>query len=168
MTRTFKVLITTALLVFLAFAIYGNTQASTEPQTIRVLLKDYHVELSQFVVTPGRAVRFVVVNDGSMPHQLVVQPYLEARALDWTDMPVVSPFTLRTLEQTFTAGVYRVSCGVADHAEKGMVNVLVANSPQKPPAPLRADVLIPLLALALGSALIIGDSMGLSIMKRKT
>ena len=168
MTRTFKVLIAIALLLFLGFAIYGNTQASTEPQTVQVTLTDYQVDLSQFVVAPGRAVKLVVLNGGTMPHQVIVQPYLAASSTDWTDVPVVSPGTSRTFLQTFNAGVYRVSCGKADHAEKGMVNVLAVNAAPKPSAPLRMDWLIPFLAFVLGSVVIIGDSMGLSLIKRKT
>lgn len=166
MTRTFKALIAVTVVVFLAFAVAGNTRASADPQIVRVTLKDYQVELSQFVVTPGKTIQFLVANDGSLAHRFSVQPYVGASAANLEDAPVIAPGTTRTVQHTFSPGVYRVACAAWDHAERGMVNALVAETTRERAFPLRMDLVIPVLALVLGSTYILGDSLGLRLVQR--
>jgi plastocyanin len=165
MTRTFKVLIGLGLLAFLIFGITRNTQASEQPQVVRVSVKDYQVDLSQFVVTPGRTVRFVVENNGSLPHQLTIQALSSSVTMPNMDNPVIGPGTSRTVQFSLQPGIYRVVCAVADHVEKGMVNVFAADAVRSASFPFPMDIAIPFITLLLGSAFIIGDSVGLRLTK---
>ncbi len=167
MTRTFKVLVALVVVLFLVFAIAGGTHASDEPQVVQVTLSDYQVQLSQFTVTPGKPVQFVVTNSGSLPHQVVVEPYLTSSTTMAQDVPVIAPGTARSIVQTLNAGVYKIECLEWDHATRGMLNVFAADLPRTQPVPLHLDVLIPIAALVLGAAYIIGDSAGLKLIASK-
>lgn len=162
MTRTFKILIAVVLVLFFAFALSGNTQASVEPQIVRVTLTDYKVELSQFTVTPGRVVQFAIDNQSSRVHHFVVLPYVET-SVNPADVTVIAPGTLRTIQRTLAPGIYRVECNEWDHAERGMLNVIAAEAPRPRAFPIRMDFIIPLVALILGSGYIIGDALGLRL-----
>ncbi|MBI4671996.1 MAG: cupredoxin domain-containing protein [Chloroflexi bacterium] len=163
MTRTFKVVIAVGSLLFLAFFIAGSTRASDEPQIIHVTLQDDQVKLSQFVVTPGRVVKFVITNQGALSHQFVVQPFASAGASKVEDAPVIAAGTTWTIQYTLSPGIYRVACSLRDHAEKGMVNVLAADVARPLTIPMNMEFVLPILALVLGSAYIIGDSLGLRL-----
>ncbi len=167
MTRTFKVLVALVVLLFLVFVIAGGTHASDEPQVVQVTLSDYQVQMSQFTVTPGKPVQFVVTNAGSLPHQVVVEPYLADPSAMPQDVPVIAPGMERTIQQTLAAGIYKIECLEWDHAARGMLNVFASDLPHTPSVPLHLDVLIPIAALALGAAYIIGDSMGLKLIASK-
>ena len=165
MTRTFQVLIAVLVVLVLMFALSANTQAAMEPQIVRVTLTDYHVGLSQFTVTPGKAVEFRVENQGALVHQLVVRPYIDAQPANEANALTIAPGTLRTFQQTLAPGVYRVECIGWDHAERGMVNAIAAQTPMSRTLPIRMDFVIPLAALVLGCAWIIGDSLGLRLVR---
>ncbi len=165
MTRTLKVLIAVAIVVFLAFVFVGSTGASVEPQVVRVTLKDYQIGLSQFLVTPGKAVTLVIVNEGDLPHQLAVQRYADTNA-NVAASPVIGSHTAREIQLTLAPGVYRIACVQWDHAERGMVNVVAADTVRSTAMPIQMDFVIPLLGLVLGSVYIIGDSIGLRLTRR--
>ena len=166
MTRTFQMLIAVVVVLVLVFALSANTQASVEPQTVRVTLTDYHVDLSQFTVTPGKSVEFMVENQGTLTHQLAIRPYTDSQTANVTDALTIAPGTTRTFQQTLAPGVYRVECVGWDHAERGMVNVIAAETPVQHALPIRMDIVIPLFALVLGSVWIIGDSLGLRLVRQ--
>jgi plastocyanin len=166
MTRTLQVVIAVVVVLFLVFALSANTQASVEPQIVRVTLTDYQVALSQFTVTPGKSVEFRVDNRGALTHHLVVRPYIDSQTANVADALAIAPGTTRTFQQTLAPGVYRVECVGWDHAERGMVNAIAAEPPAPRALSIRMDVVIPLLTLVLGSAFIIGDSMGLRLVRR--
>jgi uncharacterized cupredoxin-like copper-binding protein len=167
MTRTLKTLVALALLLFLVFVIAEITPASAEPQTVRVTLKDYAVDLSQFVVSSDRAVRFVVDNQSALPHHLAMQRLSNVAAPDSADEPVIAPGTIRTLQHTFAPGVYQIVCLNGDHATKGMVNVFAAEPVRPFAPPIRMDFAIPFLVLVLGSVWILADSAGLRLIRGK-
>jgi uncharacterized cupredoxin-like copper-binding protein len=167
MTRTFKALVALALLLFLVFVIAGTTPASAEPQTVHVTLKDYAVSLSQFVVTSDRAVRFVVDNQSSLPHRLAMQPMSNVAGSNSDDEPVIAPGTIRTLQHTFSPGVYRIVCLTTDHAGKGMLTVFAAEPVRPSASPIRMDFAIPFLVFVLGSVWILADSAGLRLIRTK-
>ncbi len=164
MTRTFKVLIALLVVVFLGFAFVGSTGASVEPQILRVTLKDYQINLSQFVVTPGKSVNLVIDNQGDLPHQLVIQAYNDA-SKNLATSPMIGSHTIQNIPLTLDAGVYRIECVQVNHAARGMVNILAADTPHPMTIPLQMDFVIPVLGLVLGSAYIIADSMGLRLTK---
>ncbi len=165
MTKTLKVLIGLAGVLFLAFLAVGSTRASEEPQIIHVTLKDNRIDLSQSVVAPGKAVTFVVMNSSSLPHQFVVEPYASAGSAHTGEEPMIAPGTSWTIQQTLAAGVYRVACENPDHVERGMATALSAQALPQSPFPVRMDFIIPILALVLGTAYLIGDSLGLRLIR---
>jgi uncharacterized cupredoxin-like copper-binding protein len=165
MTRTLQVVIAVVVVLLLVFAFSANTQASVEPQIVRVTLTDYQVALSQFTVTSGKVVEFMVENRGALTHHLIVRPFIGSQAANEADALAIAPGTTRTFQQTLAPGVYRVECVGWDHAERGMVNALAAETPSPRALPNRMDIVIPLLMLVLGSAYILGDSMGLRLVR---
>ncbi len=166
MTRTFKILIAVTVVAFLVFAFAANTRASVEPQVVRATLDDFNMDLSQFTVAPGKPVTFVVTNEGTLSHQLQVQPFFGASASDVVQGPVIAPGTSRTVQFTLSPGVYRVSCALWDHADRGMVTALAAEATPQKSFPVQMDIIVPLLAFVLGSAYIIGDSLGLRLVRQ--
>ncbi len=166
MTRTFQVLIAVLVVLVLVFVLSANTQASMEPQTVHVTLTDYHVDLSQFTVTPGKAVEFMVENQGALTHQLVIRPYVDMKPADAAGALTIAPGTTRTFQQTLAPGVYRVEGIGWDHAERGMVNAIAAETPAPRTLPIRMDIIVPLFALVVGSVWIIGDSLGLRLVRQ--
>ena len=162
MTRTFKVLIGVVVVVFLVFVFAGSTGAAAEPQVVRVTLSDYQIQLSQFVVAPGKAVTLVLANNSETPHQLEIAPWA-GNASKTVASPIIGAHTTQTLQLTLDAGIYRIACVQTNHAEQGMVTALAANTPAPVSLPLQMDFVIPILGLVLGSALIIGDSLGLRL-----
>ena len=164
MTRTFKVLIALAVVVFLGLAFAGSTGASVEPQVMRVTLKDYQINLSQFVVTPGKAVNLVIDNQGDAPHQLVIQAYADT-SKNLVTSPMIGSHTIQSMSLTLDPGVYRIECVQVDHAARGMMSILAADAPHPLTIPLQMDFVIPVLGLVLGSAYIIGSSLGLRLTK---
>ncbi len=166
MTRTFQVLIAVVVVLVLVFALSANTQASVEPQTVRVTLTDYHVDLSQFTVAPGKSVEFMVENQGALTHQLAIRPYTDSQPATAADALTIAPGTVRTFKQTLAPGVYRVECVGWDHAERGMVTAIAAETPAARTLPIRMDIIVPLFALVVGSVWIIGDSLGLRLVRQ--
>ncbi|MCL5950622.1 MAG: cupredoxin domain-containing protein [Chloroflexi bacterium] len=163
MTRTLRLLIAVVVVILLAFAVAGNTVASVDPQVVDVTLTDSQLNLSQFSVASGKTVRFVVDNQGTMAHQLRIEPYAGSTAENIVNEPVVAPNTSRTFDLTLNPGVYRIECALWDHAERGMTNAIVVNTAQSRTFPIQMDLIIPLMALVAGCIFIIGDTMGLRL-----
>ncbi len=166
MTRTLRVLIAATVILVLVFMVAGTTRASEEPQVVRVTLKDYQIGLSQFTVAPGKAVKFILANQGELSHQVVIQPWSDASMANGIESPVIGSHTSQEVQFTLAPGVYRISCVQWDHADRGMVNVVAADTVHPMTIPVQMDFVIPLLALVLGSAYIIGDSMGLRLTRQ--
>jgi plastocyanin len=163
MTNLAKALVATAILVVLVFWVSGRIQASGQPQVIQVTMRDYQLELSQHTITPGRPVKFVVTNAGSTAHQFVVEPFAGVNAPSIPADPVIGSGTSRTILHTFGPGVFRVTCGIADHAEKGMINVLAADPPEPARSSLPVEFLVSFFLLAGLTVFIVGDSLGLHL-----
>lgn len=163
MTRTFKVLIGVVVVAFLVFVFAGSTGAAVEPQVVQVTLRDYQIELSQFVVTPGKQVTLVLNNVGESPHQLEITPWAGGDATKVVASPMLGSHTTQSIQLTLDPGIYRIACVQTNHADQGMVTALAANAPHPTTIPLQMDFLIPILGLILGSAFIIGDSLGLRL-----
>lgn len=157
MSRTLKGLIALPVVLILVLALAGNAGAGEEPQVVRVTLKDSQIQLSQFVVVAGKTIKFIVANQGSLSHQIVIEPMFGAAAAPSDAAPIVGTNTSWEIPHTLAPGIYRIRCGIADHTEQGMVSALVAEVPRQS-APMSMEFVIPLLTLAVGSAYIIWDS----------
>lgn len=167
MTRTLRILVAATAVILLAFLLVSNTGASDEPQVVKVNLRDYRVDLSQFSVAPGKTVRFIVENDGATAHQLTIEPWAGQVDANVPADLVVAPNTSRTLDKTFSPGVYRVECNEWDHAERGMVTALAVGAAPRRTFPLQMDLIVPLLGLFVGATFIISDALGLRLVKSK-
>ncbi|MBI5304487.1 MAG: cupredoxin domain-containing protein [Chloroflexi bacterium] len=163
MAHPVKVLIAVTVMLLLVFVVAGNTGASAEPQIVQVTLKDYQINLSQFVVAPGKAVTLVITNAGELPHKLIVQSYESADKANVAASPVIGSHTSQPVQFTLEPGVYRIECEQTDHAKRGMVNVIAAQTTPQKSFPLQMDFLILILGLVMGSAYIIADSLGLRL-----
>lgn len=165
MTRTFKILLGVAVVVFLTFLVVGSTRASTEPQVVHVTLTDSGIALSQRVVAQDRAVSFVVTNMGSLAHQFAVVSYEGTASMAAAAQAVIAPATTWTINRTFAAGVYRVECLNPDHVNRGLATPLAAQALPQAVFPVPMDSVIPILALALGAAYLVGDSLGVRLIR---
>ncbi len=163
MTRTLQVLIAVGIVLVLTFLVAGSTGASDEPQIVRVILKDYQVELSQFTVTPGKSVQFVVANQGALAHQFIVEPYVSPVSVGAENVQLIAPGTTWTIQRKLSPGVYRVTCANADHAKQGMVNAMAAQAVPQKTTPIQIDFVVSILAIVLGSVYIIGDTLGMRL-----
>jgi|GEM_PF-2806386 hypothetical protein len=167
MTRTFKVLIAMLVVLVLIFAVAGSIGASDEPQLVRVTLKDYQVELSQFTIVPDKKVDFVIANKSAQPHQFILEPYASAEKVNAEQALVIGPGTMWTIQRTLTPGIYRATCAIGEHAKEGMINVLAAQTEPRQSLPIQTQFGVSILALVLGCVFIIGDSLGLRLTHSK-
>jgi plastocyanin len=148
-----------------AFAAVGSTYASQEPQTVHIDLTDSQVHVSQFVVAAGRPIKFEIANGGTIPHHLVVRP-LSAGNASGGDEPVIGAHTTRTIDQALAPGIYRVSCDLFDHAERGMVSAIAVETTPHSAFPIPVNGLVSLLIFVAGCVYIIGDTLGFRLIQK--
>lgn len=165
MTLTFKVLIGVTLILVAAFSVVTSTGASADPQIVHVSLTDTQMRLSQFVVAADRPVRFEVTNEGTLAHSLSVRP-MTAPISDTGNELVIGARTMQIINQTLPAGIYRVYCSFFDHADRGMQSAIAAETTSRTMYPFPMTGLVSILGLVLGCAYIIGDSLGLRLIRR--
>ena len=161
MSLTLKVLIAVSVTVVLALAIGGSTGASLEPQTVRVTLTDNQITLSQLAVVSDRVVILYITNTGELTHKLVVEAYPNENNTTRIESPVIGAHTTQPVQFKLVRGLYRILCVRTDHAERGMVTSIAAQRTLQEAGALPFELTIPLLALVLGSAYIIADTLGL-------
>jgi hypothetical protein len=160
MSGAFKVLVAVAVVLLVVFIAAGTTGASVEPQIVRVSLTDYQIGVSQFTVVPDKVVTLVINNQGEMAHHLVIQPYVSANEANTITGPVVGAHTSQTFQVTLAPGVYRMECEQIDHANRGMVTAIAAQTPPTITFPVDVNFVVSVLGLVLGCAFILIDSMG--------
>jgi plastocyanin len=100
------------------------------PARVSVRLSEWKVELSQQAVAAG-AVRFIVTNDGSIPHAFEV----EGAGIE-QETETIQPGASDTLTLTLRPGTYEVYCPVGEdsHKKLGMeshLRVVSANAPSR-------------------------------------
>ena len=102
-----------------------------------------------------------------MAHKLVIRPYANADANlnPVVENQVIGSHTSQSVQFKLEPGIYRIECEQIDHAERGMVNAIAAQSPPQKSSSLPMDFVIPVLGLVLGSVYLIGDSLGLRLTK---
>jgi uncharacterized cupredoxin-like copper-binding protein len=95
------------------------------PTTVDVHLTEYKVEMSKTSIPVG-AVKFNITNDGSIVHELVIEPGgavddpLESNNTP-SEVEDIQPGQTVTFEWTFdTPGKYQLSCHLPGHFENGM------------------------------------------------
>jgi uncharacterized cupredoxin-like copper-binding protein len=94
------------------------------PTDVKVTLTEFKIELDQSSV-PAGAVRFVITNDGTIPHEFVLEP---AGAMDEpfeidgveSEAEDIQPGDTVTLEWTLEPGDYHLGCYIKGHFEAGM------------------------------------------------
>lgn len=160
MSRGFKVLMAVTVGMVVIFIAAGTTGASVEPQVVRVTLDDNQIGLSPFTVVPGKAVNLVINNQGDMAHRLRVLPYVGGSESNTILGPVVAAHSAYAFQLTLAPGVYRIECTQTTHAERGMVNAIVAQTPLAAALPFDMRFALSMLGLVLGSAFLIIDSLG--------
>jgi uncharacterized protein (DUF305 family)/uncharacterized cupredoxin-like copper-binding protein len=107
----------------------ATTAASEQTGTeqIAVTLTEFSIELASTTLHAGRPYTFVVTNDGTVPHEFVIErlgathePLVDG---DQTAMVTgIAPGETRTLGWTFTeAGSYQLACHEPGHYEAGQV-----------------------------------------------
>ncbi len=163
MSRTFKLVMIVTVALFLVILAAGTTRASEEPQIVRVVLRDYQVETSRFVVTSARPVQFVIANVGTLAHQFLVQPMTRNDATAADHAPVIAAGTLRTVQTVLSPGVYRIECAVKDHVERGMFSAIASETAPQVVFAMPIQSWFPLLMFVLGCVYIISDSVGLRL-----
>ncbi len=95
------------------------------PTAVNVHLTEYKVEMSKTSIPVG-AVKFTITNDGSLVHEVVLEP---AAAMDAplsangaeAEAQDIQPGQTVTLEWTIdTPGQYQLGCHLPGHFENGM------------------------------------------------
>ncbi|MFN8053603.1 MAG: multicopper oxidase domain-containing protein [Acidimicrobiales bacterium] len=91
----------------------GAAPGSTETKIVEVMLSEFKVEPASIDVVPGQKVQLVVMNHGTMPHDLKVDGSTGTAMLDpgAKEIVTVGPFEAST----------QAWCTVAGHKEAGMV-----------------------------------------------
>ncbi|WNV74259.1 plastocyanin/azurin family copper-binding protein [Geodermatophilus sp. DSM 44513] len=93
----------------------AESPAEAEAQTVAASLGEMYIELGGEVATPG-TYTFEVVNDGQLPHNLIV----ERDGEDVTGTEVLQAGESATLEVTLEDGDYVFYCSVGSHRAQGM------------------------------------------------
>lgn len=118
----------------------GGSNA-TSPIEVTVTLTEFAVDMSQTEFEAGVEYRFVVSNEGAVPHELMFLPPVEAGAMDMEEMDemavaVFSDEDLEagaTAEQTFSfpepgEGSLEGACHLPGHYEAGMKTPITVTS----------------------------------------
>lgn len=164
MTLTLKVLIGVAIILVVLFSVAGSTQASAEPQTVHIQITDSQVHLTQFVVAADRPIKFEISNEGTIAHHLIIRP-MSASVPRAGDEPVVGAHTTRTIEEKLAPGIYRISCDLYDHAVRGLESAIAVESTPHNAFPISNSGLVSLVGFVLGCVYIIGDSLGIRLIR---
>jgi uncharacterized cupredoxin-like copper-binding protein len=91
------------------------TSPGEPEQTIRVSAKEFELDPAETQLSPG-TYDFELVNDGTVPHDLVVSgPEVEKAAT-----PVIGPDKKATIRVALVDGEYELYCSVPGHEDAGM------------------------------------------------
>jgi uncharacterized cupredoxin-like copper-binding protein len=88
---------------------------------VQAALVEWSIQLSRTEVPAGK-IRFVVANQGKMPHNLTVQDTTGVIAATPNFRPAQGP---QTLDVELKPGTYTLLCSIPGHAKKGQVTTLV-------------------------------------------
>ena len=96
-------------------------EVSGTETVVQAALVEWSIQLSRSEVPAGK-IRFVVANQGKMPHNLTVQDSTGVIAATPNFRPAQGP---QTLEVELKPGTYTLLCSIPGHAKKGQVTTLV-------------------------------------------
>jgi uncharacterized cupredoxin-like copper-binding protein len=119
------------VMLVLGLALLTACGGSKEPTVVNVKLNEFNIELDKSVV-PSGDVKFVITNDGTVEHELVLEPAgtmdepfekdgMESEAED------IEPGATTTLEWTLAPGDYHLGCYIEGHFEAGMETSFTVN-----------------------------------------
>ena len=97
----------------------GGAGGGEAPESVRVSMTEFAFSPDPIVLAAGDSARLVVVNDGAVPHDLVVGP------LGKGTPEMESGATMELDLSRQPAGTYRVVCDLPGHIEAGMVTELI-------------------------------------------
>ncbi len=98
-----------------------STPAGT-PTVVAVMEAEFTITLDTPVTTPGNY-EFVVQNDGTIGHNLVI----EGPGLSGARTSTISVGGTSTLDVTLEAGTYTLYCSVPGHRANGMQTTITVN-----------------------------------------
>lgn len=123
------------LTVGLMFAVLlGACGGSSGPKTVNITATDYTYEVSQTTFKVGVPYRFVIKNEGTVPHELMIMKPMEGTGMDMEEMDKLAlanvesddlgPGETATLDYTFmepaAMGDLEFACHIKGHYEQGM------------------------------------------------
>lgn len=104
----------------------ASIPSRANPVTVKVILRDFTVSMSQRHVPAGKPIRLVIVNRGKVMHEAVleragaVDKALEVRGKKF-EADNIAPGTTRTVGWTVPrAGTYQLACHKPGHFAMGM------------------------------------------------
>lgn len=126
------IVVASVLAGILLFAGLASAQA---PETVKVTITEWKVELSTDTVPAGIPVKFTITNTGNVTHEVVLE---RAGAVDEPiafagheqEAEDIGPGATRTVEWTLPeAGRYQLACHIPGHFEAGMKTAFTAVAP---------------------------------------
>ena len=99
----------------------GQQLSSGTETVVQAALVEWSIQLSRSEVPAGK-IRFIVTNQGTMPHNLTVQDGSGVIANTPNFRPAQGP---QTLEVDLKPGTYTLICSLPGHAKKGQVTTFV-------------------------------------------
>jgi uncharacterized cupredoxin-like copper-binding protein len=104
----------------------ASTTAQVRALTVKVVLRDFSISMSQHALPAGKPIRFVITNRGRAMHETVleragaVDKALEVRGREY-EADDIAPGTTRTVTWIVPrAGTYQLACHMPGHFEMGM------------------------------------------------
>jgi uncharacterized cupredoxin-like copper-binding protein len=108
--------------------------ASSGPVTVNITAKDFKFETSQTTFQVGVPYHFVVKNEGTVPHEIMIMEPMEGTGMDMEEMDALAlahieadelePGDTATLDYTFEEaapeGTLEFACHVKGHYEQEM------------------------------------------------
>jgi len=122
-----------SVMVFVVLAAALAACGPKGPTAVDVTLTEYKIEMSK-TSFPAGPVRFTITNEGSIVHEIVVEPSgamdapLEANGTV-AEAEDIEPGATATLEWTIdTPGEYQLTCHLPGHFENGMITTFTVTA----------------------------------------
>ena len=104
---------------------FSVNQSGGSPAEVQIILSDFRIESPQTTFSTDEPYRFVIKNEGTLPHDWAIMPRGETdtgRALIQIDESQLQPGATVTEELAFAqTGDFEFACYVPGHYEAGML-----------------------------------------------